>query len=80
MNQQFEIQGVLAVLQTPFHDDDSIDWDTLSAEIAWLYDHGADGVVMAMVSEVLRLATDEREQMAEHICRAAEHRGRGDLG
>ena len=49
--------------------------DTLDVEIDWLLDHGAQGVVMAMVSEVLRLSSDERRTMAERVCRAAGSRG-----
>ena len=67
--------GVLPVFQTPYHEDESIDYETLDRELDWLFDEGADGIVMAMVSEVLRLSTDEREQMAEHVCRAAGARG-----
>jgi 4-hydroxy-tetrahydrodipicolinate synthase len=62
------LSGVLPVFQTPFHDDESIDFDTLAGEIDWLYDQGANGLVMAMVSEVLRLSTDEREQVAVFVC------------
>ncbi len=67
--------GVLPVFQTPFRDDESIDFDTLSEEIDWLFAQGAHGVVMAMVSEVLRLSTDERERMAAHVCNVVRHRG-----
>ena len=69
------LSGVLPVLQTPYFDDESIDFDTLSHEIDWLLSAGANGVVMAMVSETLRLSTEERRQMAEHVCRATTHRG-----
>ncbi len=67
--------GVLPVFQTPFLPDESIDWPTLEQEIAWLFDRGADGVVMAMVSETLRLELEERRQMAQRACRWAEGRG-----
>ena len=67
--------GVLSVFQTPYHDDESIDFDTLEMEIGWLYDQGANGLVMAMVSEVLRLSTDEREHLAEFVCRVGRDRG-----
>ncbi len=60
--------GVLPVFQTPFNDDETIDAETLEKEINWLYDNGADGIVMAMVSEILRLSTDERKQLAELAC------------
>lgn len=69
------LRGVLPVFQTPYHDDESIDYGTLEREIDWLYDNGADGIVMAMVSEVLRLSTEERRQLAEHSCRAGRDRG-----
>ena len=62
--------GVLPVLQTPFHDDESIDFETLDREIDWVLAEGSRGCVMAMVSEVLRLSTEEREQLAAHICEA----------
>jgi dihydrodipicolinate synthase/N-acetylneuraminate lyase len=69
------LQGVFPVFQTPFHDDESIDFDTLDAEIDWIFQCEADGLVMAMVSEVLRLSTEEREQLAAHVCESASNRG-----
>lgn len=72
---QRELHGVLPVFQTPFHDDDSIDLATFEREIDWLYAQGADGIVMAMVSEVLRLSTDERELLAERACQAGRDQG-----
>ncbi len=69
------LRGVLPVFQTPYHDDESIDFATLEREIEWLYDRGADGIVMAMVSEVLRLSSEEREQLAQAACRFGRRRG-----
>lgn len=69
------LRGVLPVFQTPFHDDESIDFATLEREITWLYEQGADGIVMAMVSEVLRLSSPEREALAEAACRIGRARG-----
>lgn len=62
------LAGVWPVFQTPYHEDESIDFPTLEREVAWLFERGADGVVMAMVSEVLRLSTDERRQLAQAAC------------
>jgi len=62
------LSGVLSVFQTPYRADETIDYGTLEKEIHWLYDRGADGIVMAMVSEVLRLSSQERNQLAEHAC------------
>jgi 4-hydroxy-tetrahydrodipicolinate synthase len=69
------LQGVLPVFQTPYHDDESIDFETLDGEIDWLYEEGANGLVMAMVSEVLRLSTEERRELAAAACLLARSRG-----
>jgi dihydrodipicolinate synthase/N-acetylneuraminate lyase len=55
------LSGVLPVFQTPYLADESIDFETLEREIDWLFHQGADGIVMAMVSEVLRLSDRERD-------------------
>ncbi len=62
------LAGVFPVLQTPFDADDEIDAAALAAEIEWVYDCEVDGIVLAMVSEVLRLSTDERRRLAELFC------------
>jgi dihydrodipicolinate synthase/N-acetylneuraminate lyase len=67
--------GVLAVFQTPFGDDGSTDMATLARQIDWLFEHGADGVVFAMVSEVLRLSSEERDAVAAEVCRLVAGRG-----
>src|SRR5678815_2374726 len=71
-----ELAGVLPVFQTPYHADETIDFDTLEREIAWLYDSGVNGIVMAMVSEILRLSSEEREELAAAACRLGRARGR----
>jgi 2-keto-3-deoxy-L-arabinonate dehydratase len=69
------LHGVLPVLHTPLHDDGTIDVPTLEREIDWAFQIGADGVVVAMVSEILRLGYHGRKQLAEHVCRAVAGRG-----
>ena len=69
------LAGVLPVFQTPYHQDESIDYATLEREIDWLYQRGADGIVMAMVSELLRLSGGEREELAAAACRLSRGRG-----
>lgn len=69
------LAGVLPVFQTPYHEDESIDFGTLEREIEWLFERGADGIVMAMVSELLRLSSEEREQLAAAACRFGRDRG-----
>lgn len=70
-----QVAGVLPVFQTPFHPDETIDYETLVRELDWLLEAGSDGVVVAMVSEVLRLTETERRVMAEHVCRHMGDRG-----
>jgi 4-hydroxy-tetrahydrodipicolinate synthase len=70
-----EISGVLPVFQTPFHSDQSIDYATLDREIDWLFENGADGIIMAMVSETLRLSTVERQNLAARVCQSVGDRG-----
>ncbi len=74
-NPQPTLHGVLAVFQTPFHEDETIDFDTLKREIDYIYAHGADGIVMAMVSETLRLTESERLALAEAACEFNHRRG-----
>jgi 4-hydroxy-tetrahydrodipicolinate synthase len=76
LNGRVQLQGILPVFQTPYNDDESIDAPTLEKEINWLCDCGADGVVLAMVSEVLRLSARERRELAELACRFAKARGK----
>ena len=73
--QTSKIGGVLPVFQTPFCNDESIDFDTLEKEIEWLFDQSSQGIVMAMVSETLRLSSEEREALAGAACRFGGQRG-----
>jgi len=69
------LHGVLPVLQTPFTEHGKIDRAVLEREIDWAFDTGADGVVVAMVSEILRLGYNGRKKLAELVCQAAKGRG-----
>ena len=69
------LAGVFPVFQTPFHEDESFDFETLEREIDWLFEEGSDGIVMAMVSEVLRLSSEERDELASRACALAKGRG-----
>jgi len=69
------LTGVLPVFQTPYLENGEIDADTLRREIDWLYEQGADGLVMAMVSEILRLGEQERNELAAMACRFSNDRG-----
>ena len=75
MTHNHELRGVLPVFLTPWLEDETLDQETLEREIAWLYDCGANGIVMAMVSETLRLDSEEREALAAAACRLGKDRG-----
>jgi 4-hydroxy-tetrahydrodipicolinate synthase len=70
-----ELGGVLAVFQTPFGEGSRIDHQTMQAQFDWLFANGADGVVFGMVSEVLRLSSEERDEVATLACSLARGRG-----
>jgi 2-keto-3-deoxy-L-arabinonate dehydratase len=69
------LHGVLPVLQTPFTPERHIDAAVLQREIDWAFEMGADGVVVAMVSEILRLNNSGRRKLASLVCQAAAGRG-----
>lgn len=62
------LRGVFPVFQTPWHGDESLDREILGREIDWLFASGASGIVMAMVSETLRLSSEERDELAQVAC------------
>ncbi len=69
------MKGLYPVFQTPYHDDFSIDFETLAREIDWLFENGVQGITMAMVSEILRLSSEERDQLAAKACELTADRG-----
>lgn len=73
----YPLAGVLPVFQTPFIDDVdyAIDYATLERELSWLFERGAAGVTMAMVSETLRLSSEERDQLAAFVCEKSAGHG-----
>lgn len=69
------LSGVLPVVQTPFTADGAIAFGELEDEIHWLCDNGAHGVVTGMVSEILRLSSDERDLLSKDVARIASDLG-----
>ena len=70
-----EVAGVLPVIHTPMIDGDEIDHESLRKEVDWAFEVGADGVVAAMVSEILRLTHDERVLLADELVELTAARG-----
>lgn len=69
------IAGVLPVIHTPFLPDGRIDDASLRREIDFVYDQGADGIVLAMASNLLRLTEAERLHCTELYVEQTAGRG-----
>jgi len=69
------LSGVLPVLQLPYGNDDAIDWPTLDREVDCAFANGAQGVVAAMVTEILRLTDAERDELAARLVASVKGRG-----
>jgi len=69
------LAGVLPVFQTPFDANGRIDHATMERQFDWLFANGADGVTFAMVSEVLRLSSEERDELVALTAKLAADRG-----
>ena len=69
------IKGVLPVVHMPYEEDQSIDYTTLQKEVDWLFDTGAHGFCLALVSDTLRLTAAERLQLPAKLVEFARDRG-----
>ncbi len=70
-----KLRGVLAIAHTPFTDDDEIDPVALKRSIDWTFAVGAEGLGTGMVSETLKLTSDERVSLAQMLVEFAANRG-----
>lgn len=68
------LAGVLPVLVTPFDENGGCDTAALAREVEFVIGHRAHGVVLGMVSEVLRLSSEERDALMEATCEAVDGR------
>jgi dihydrodipicolinate synthase/N-acetylneuraminate lyase len=71
------VAGLLPVLHTPFLADGAIDYASLDRQMDFVYQHGADGVTIALASDLLRLTFAERLELGQEV--AKRNRGRGSL-
>ena len=70
-----KLHGVLPIAHLPFTDADEIDTDALARSIDWAFAVGADGVGTGMVTETLKLTSDERLSLAPRLVEMAAGRG-----
>jgi 4-hydroxy-tetrahydrodipicolinate synthase len=68
-------RGVFPVIQTPYGDDGSIEYDVLNEEIDWVFRHGVDGLTIALASEILRLTDAERCELGARTVEICNGRG-----
>jgi len=69
-----KLTGVFNVLQTPLTETDEIDELVFAREIEWLLGCGVDGVVLAMVSEVLRFSAEDRRKQWQLVLKIIDGR------
>lgn len=69
------LKGVLPIAHLPFTDADEIDAVALRHAVDWSFDVGADGLGTGMVTETLRLTSDERLSLAGTLIEFAAGRG-----
>jgi len=69
------ICGVLPVVHMPYRDDGAIDHATLAREVDYLFEVGADGLSLALVSDTLRLTAPERLELPARLVQYAAGRG-----
>ena len=67
-------RGVYPVIQTPLDDHDNIDEAVFESEINWLINNGVKGLVLAMVSEVMRFSAAERRNQWQIVLRILDGR------
>ena len=69
------IEGILPIICTPFLDDDRIDDESIQRQLDWVYQQQGSGFGLAMVSELLRLTTDERVKLTHRLVELNDDRG-----
>ena len=67
-------RGVYCVVQTPLDEKDNLDNDVLKREIDWLITCGVKGLVLAMVSEVMRFTAEERRGQWQSVLKIINKR------
>lgn len=70
------ITDVLPVVHMPYHLPQlDIDYDTLERQVDYVFDTGAQGICLALASDLLRLTTAERLALPTQLVRMAAGRG-----
>jgi 4-hydroxy-tetrahydrodipicolinate synthase len=67
-------RGVYSVIQTPLDEHENIDNAIFEREINWLIQCGVKGLVLAMVSEVMRFSAEERRIQWQSVLKIIDRR------
>jgi 4-hydroxy-tetrahydrodipicolinate synthase len=67
-------RGVYSVLQTPLDEDENLNQSDFKREIDWLIECGVKGLVLAMVSEVMRFTAQERRSQWQSALKLIDKR------
>src|SRR5579883_893583 len=70
-----KLEGVYSVLPTPFHDDGSLDHDSMRRVIDLFIDGGVSGLTaLGVTGEVARLSDSERDAVLKNVIEHARGR------
>ncbi|HTS77294.1 MAG TPA: dihydrodipicolinate synthase family protein [Bryobacteraceae bacterium] len=69
------MKGIIPILATPFHDDETLDLDSLARTIDFMLGIGVDGItVLGVLGESNRLCDEERSAVVDRAVKAAGKR------
>lgn len=70
-----QLRGILPVVHMPYEADRRIDYATLQRQVDYLFETGAHGLCLALVSDLLRLTGEERCRLPARLTEFAAGRG-----
>lgn len=71
----YDLHGIISTVLTPFHEDGSVDYDSLAREIELGIKDGSNGfLVPCVASEYKRLTFEEKRKMTQVVVEAAARR------
>lgn len=71
----YKLQGMYAAIPTPFHADESIDFEGVKTLVNYLADAGLHGIIAGgSTGEYMMMTTEERKALIKTACEAADSR------
>lgn len=69
------LRGVIPILVTPFHEDGTIDENSVETQVEYLFEHGAVGIGIGYGSEIDFLSEEEQAQLTTRVALSSSGRG-----